>query len=131
MRKPYGGLLEGQNVGTNVDNHNAYHEYGKQWLVYEGGNEKSRLNKIKNILAVNALGKQHGIEVLNFDSFQGIHDFSWPGDVYRPLASIEEEFCIWSFAQGFTTEPTGHFFQPAHQAYAEYIKSRLDYINNY
>ena len=131
MRKPYGGLLEGQNVATNVDNHKAYHTYGKQWLVYEGGNEKSRLNKIKNVLAVNALGKQRGIEVLNFDSFQGIHDFSWPGDVYRPLASIEEEFCIWSFAQGFTTEPTGHFFQPAHQAYAEYIKSRLDYINNY
>ena len=42
-------------VATNVDNHKAYHAYGKQWLVYEGGNEKSRLNKIKNVLAVNAL----------------------------------------------------------------------------
>ena len=121
MRKPYGGLLEGQTVPTLVDNNVQYHDYGKQWLIYEGGNEKSRLNKIKNVLAVNALGKQHGVEVLNFDSFQGIYDFNWPSSVNRPVHALENEFCNWSFAQGFKTESTGHFFLDAHTAYSEYI----------
>jgi hypothetical protein len=127
MRKPYGGLLEGQTVPTVVDRNKEYYSYGKQWLVYEGGNEKSRLNKIKNVLALNTLAKQHGVEVLNFDSFQGIYDFDWPSTVNQPVPTQEQEFCTWSFAQGFTTEPTGHFFLPAHQAYAEYIKSRLTF----
>ena len=127
MRKPYGGLLEGQTVPTVVDRNKEYYSYGKQWLIYEGGNEKSRLNKIKNVLALNTLAKQHGVEVLNFDSFQGIYDFDWPSTVNRPIPTQEQEFCTWSFAQGFTTEPTGHFFLPAHQAYAEYIKSRLTF----
>ena len=120
-RKTYGGLLEGQTIPTLVDNNKEYHAYGKQWLIYEGGNEKSRLNKIKNVLALNALAKQHGIEVLNFDSFQGIYDFKWPGNVYRPVPNQAEEFCSWCFDKGFATEGTGHFFLDAHTAYAKYL----------
>lgn len=124
-RKAYGGLLEGQTVPTPVDNNKQYHAYGKQWLIYEGGNEKSRLNKIKNVLALNALGEQSGVEVLNFDSFQGIYDFDWPATVHRPVPTPEQEFCTWSFAQGFKTESTGHFFLDAHSAYAKYLVDLL------
>lgn len=131
IRKPYGGLLQGHSISTNVDNNKQYHQYAKNWLVYEGGNEKSRLNKIKNILSLNSIAKQKGIEVLNLDSFHGIYDFIWPGDVYRPVDSQTDEFCTWCFNKGFHTEETGHFFLDAHTAYANYIKNSIDYINNY
>lgn len=95
-------------------------EYYKQRVAHETV-EDGRLNKIKNILAVNSLASYYNCLIFNFDSFQGIYDFNWPANVNRPLLTPEQEFCTWSFAQGFTTESTGHFFLPAHDAYAKYL----------
>ncbi len=114
-------LREGREVFETLDGYEPVHNYAKQWLIYEGGYTKSRLNKIKNVLAVNSLG----IKVINIDSFDGVYDFPWPKNIYRPVSTIEEEFYPWSIAQGHRPEATGHFYRPAHQAYAEYLKKHI------
>ena len=99
-------------------------EYYKQRVSTETV-EDGRLNKIKNILAVNTLARQYNCLIYNFDSFQGIYDFNWPEEVYRINHNVEQEFCNWAFSQGFKTESTGHFFIDAHTAYTEYILKKL------
>jgi len=129
--EPNSILKQGVETGELVDKHEQYNKYGKQWIAFENNNQRGFNNKIKNVMALNMLAKHHGTEVINLDSFQGIYDFSWPGDVFRPFDDANDEFGNFCINNDYPSEPSGHFFKPAHQAYAEYIKSRLDYINNY
>ena len=101
-----------------------------QWLTIEGNQLRGHNNKLKNILALNLLARSKGIKVINIDSFEGIHEkkdkpFAYPKEVYRPYNGSINEFIGWCTKQQYPTEPRGHFFRPAHQAYAEYLKQRI------
>ena len=119
----------GINIGPLVDRHQDYHEYGKQWLLFEGNNQRGYNNKVKNVLALNCLANSRGIKTINLDSFQSIRNFSWPDSVYRPVnhdgESPGDEFYRFAINNNFPQEPGHHFFRPAHQAYAEFIKNKL------
>ena len=125
-KTPNDVLLQGRNVLTKVKDHELYENYGKQWLTYEGNEQRAYNNKLKNILALNAIARSKGIKVINLDSFQGIyHQFSWPEEIYFPGDSHRDEFCNWCESKKFPTESRGHFFQPAHQKYAEHVFEKI------
>jgi hypothetical protein len=83
------------------------------------------LNKIKNILALNALAQSQGIRVVNIDSFWPVPDFKWPGFVYWPVATD-----LWSYCQQnkYPYTDCGHFYEPAHRAFAEFILKELHHF---
>ncbi len=120
-------LLQGRNVLTKVKDHELYENYGKQWLTYEGNEQRAYNNKLKNILALNAIARSKSIKVINLDSFQGIHhQFPWPEDIYRPLPGHRLEFCNFCDTKEFPKEPRGHYFREAHQEYARFVKRKID-----
>lgn len=121
--RPNEYVKAGINIGLLVDRNQEYYEYGKQWLLFEGNYTRGYNNKLKNMLALNSIAHSRGIKLINLDSFQAIWDFDWPDSVYRPQKSVTDEFCSFAINNNFPHEPDGHFFRPAHLAYAEYIYS--------
>jgi len=92
--------------------------YQQQWIVHHTDYETGRLNKIKNIMALNALAQAHGVKVVNVNSFWPVHDYAWPSDVHWP---VPVDFWDWANAQGYARTPWGHFDRDAHCAFADYI----------
>lgn len=86
--------------------------YKQQWLMHHTDAVTGRLNKLKNILAMNTM-----CNVINIDSFWPLH-FDWPASVYWP---VKESFWDWSIAQGYVRTAWGHFGLDAHQNYAKYL----------
>ena len=130
IRKPNAFLKQGVNINTVVKDHAIYEAYGKQWLTIEGNQLRGHNNKLKNILALNVLARSKGTKVINIDSFEGIHEkknkpFAYPKEIYRPYNGTINEFIGWCTQQKYPTEPRGHFFRPAHQAYADHVHQRL------
>ena len=117
----------GINIGPLVDRHQDYHEYAKQWLMFEGNYQRGHKNKIKNVLATNYMLNSRNIRTVNLDSFQGIYSetFAWPADVFRPFDKPEDEFCNFAVNRDYKHGPGGHFFRPAHVAYAEYVYDKI------
>ena len=128
VRKPSPELREGKPISTEVNDKKLYEDYGKLWLTIEGNKQRGRDNKIKNILALNTLAASQGTRVINLDSFQGAHKFPWPTEIYRPCEGHRNEFVNFCNYRKFPTEPRGHYFREAHQAYAEYIKAKIDLL---
>ena len=131
VRKPNKHLLQGIPVGVEIDDKQIYVDYGKQWLAIEGNQQSGHNNKLKNILALNVYAQSKGTKVINIDSFDGIHEkrirpFAYPTTVYRPLNGPMNEFIGYCTGKGYPAEPRGHFFRPAHLAYAQHIKHKLD-----
>lgn len=93
-------------------------DYSKQWLLNHGNDVTARLNKIKNILALNLLAKSKGIPVINIDSFWPVFDFNFPETVYRP---IEQNFWDWALVNNFDKTDNGHFGLDAHNEFAKII----------
>ena len=60
----------------------GYLEYQKQWVMFHTDARVGRLNKIKNILAVNAIAT---CPVVNIDSFWPVDNFIWPSNCYWPV----------------------------------------------
>ena len=116
---PHSVLLQGINLGEQISDPTQYKEYGRQWMLYESTLESRRLNKIKNILALNALEQSCGIRVINIDSFNPINNFKWPDNIFWPVP--ETTFCAWCQQASFTTTSCGHYFKSAHQAFADYV----------
>jgi hypothetical protein len=116
----------GINIGLLVDRAQEYFDYAKQWLLFEGNYVRGYNNKLKNVLALNSIAHSRGIKLINLDSFEAIWDFDWPDSVYRPQKSVNDEFCSFAINNNFPHEPDGHFFRPAHLAYAEYIYSIVE-----
>ena len=90
---------------------------------------------MKNILALNLLARSRGTKVINLDSFQGQHErrdysFRWPEEVYRPLNGPANEFISFCVKRNYPSEPRGHYFRPAHLAYAQYVKHKLDHTRS-
>jgi len=119
--------LQGQLGGGQVRDAARYIEFFKSWVAFESDVHRGRLNKLKNILAVNALAQMKNLKVINLNSFcmaefsdhhQNIKDFgTWPVGT--------EEFCRWCLDRNFPSTDWGHFFEPAHQAFADHVLEQL------
>ena len=97
---------------------NEYLDYQKQWLTYHTNTRISRLNKIKNIIALNSLAMQQNIQVININSFWTVTNMVWPSNMHWPL---NDNFWDWCNFNNYPCTERGHFFEPAHQAFAEVI----------
>ena len=117
-------IPEGENLPTPVTNESELLDYQKSWVMYHTNEASGILNKIKNVLALNALAQSMGIPVINLDSFQSVQDFAWPDMVYRPLSN-REEFMNWAISQDFAKTEMGHFFKDAHECYANLVVSHV------
>jgi len=121
-------MLEGQRIGSIISDADAYIDFSKYWIAYESDNLRSRLNKIKNILAVNSLAQNQGIKVINVHSFNHIElTGNFPAIAnfgYWPIGN--NKFCEWCLEQNFPHTDWGHFFEPAHQAFADYVLENID-----
>lgn len=96
-----------------------YAAYLKQWTLFNTGETLGRLNKIKNIVALNSLAKQ---PVLNIDSFWPVDNFELPKHYCWP---VYETFCSWCAERHFEQTDWGHFHAPAHKAFARYVLERV------
>jgi hypothetical protein len=103
-------------VGNKVDD--TYTEYLKQWVSWVNTSEQSRINKMKNIYALNALAKTKRLKVINIDSFWPIYNVKWGADMYWP---VTDTFHNWSMDRNFARTDWGHYFEDAHRAFAEHV----------
>ena len=110
------GVVLGAHSSTNLQ------EYGRQWAVHEGTQQRGHLNKTKNILALNALAQSKNIQVININSFQPVDwpdPMQWPVTMFWPVLDIT--FCVWAQEQKFSHTENGHFDRDAHSAFADYV----------
>jgi hypothetical protein len=98
-----------------------YLDYQEQWITYHTDSRIGRLNKIKNIVALNSLAMQQHIQVINIDSFWPITDIAWTPGMYWPL---NDNFWDWCNSNNYPHTNWGHFFEPAHQAFAEVLTEK-------
>jgi hypothetical protein len=83
--------------------------YRQQWLVHSTNELSGRLNKTKNILAVNAMCKH----VINIDSFWPVLcDVDW---------AVPDNFWDWCNKQHYEKTEFGHFGIESHRSFAAYI----------
>jgi hypothetical protein len=124
-------VLQGQPTPDVVPEHVHYEDYGRRWLIYQGNEQTGHHNKVKNILALNSVAHSRGISVLNIDSF-------WPTRSRDPkqnmLAHVKwgaADTDFWRFAKehNFPHTKWGHYFRPAHLAFADHVMSGLGALN--
>ena len=115
-------IADGVNASHNVSDAALYQDYGKQWAVNEGNPHRGRLNKLKNILAVNALAQAKGIPVVNIHSFNSVEvtNYNWP------VSTVE--FYNWCCERNFPHTDWGHFFEPAHRAFADFVLEHVKIV---
>lgn len=115
-------IADGINALNNVSDAASYQAYGKHWAINEGNPHRGRLNKLKNILAVNALAQERGISVINIHSFNSVDlaYYNWP------VGSVE--FYNWCGERNFPRTEWGHFFEPAHQAFADFVLEHVKIV---
>ena len=95
--------------------------YEKQWCVYHTHDEVGRLNKIKNIVALNAIAQ---VPVINFDTHWPVWNFEFGADMIWPFM-WQDNFWDWCVRQNRTKLPRGHWDIDAHRDYAELALDRL------
>jgi hypothetical protein len=95
-----------------------YLDYQQQWVTYHADERIGRLNKIKNIVALNTLAQQQNVTVINIDSFWPVHNFTWPSFVYWPMAV---DFWEWCNSNNHPRTAWGHFFESSHKEFAEIV----------
>jgi len=98
-------------------------DYFKYWVLYSTSVELGMLNKIKNIMALNALAQAQGIQVINIDSFWPVTDFIWPTTVKWP---VDIDFMAWCQQHNFSHTEKIHFYRSAHESFAEHILKNLN-----
>jgi len=106
--------------GGEVDNVNP--DYYKYWVSYSTSNEVCMLNKIKNILALNALAQAQGIRVINIDSCWPVPRFAWPSSVSWPTP---HDFTSWCQYQNFPHTDQWHFFKRSHNSFADHVLQNI------
>ena len=97
-------------------------EYQAAWVRYSVDGQANRLNKIKNIIALNAMARATGIPVLNIDSFAPIRDFEWPGFV---TWATRVPFWDWAVKNSYPQAQYGHFFLAAHTEFARLVFDQI------
>jgi len=109
------------NDPNKIKDQTLYHYLMKQWITHDSNSWRWRINKIKNIVALNSIAILRDITVLNFYSFNhidytegyDIYDFEWPVGC--------TEFTTWAHEQGFERTSLGHYYLDAHKAFCEYV----------
>lgn len=97
-------------------------EYKRHWTLLEASEEKAYLNKIKNILALNAIANIYNVKVINVQSFWPtpsvvLDNFVWPIG--------QENFFDFCLERKFPKTDWGHFFEDAHQEFANTIVAKI------
>lgn len=105
--------------GCRISLESEYENYRQSWSKFHTNLESNTLNKIKNILSLNSLAKQHNIRVLNFNSFYPVPntesiDWAW-----------DESFCDWANKHYPASTAWGHYFLLTHQRFADVVVERL------
>ena len=116
-------ILEGRCIPKPVRDEELYQNYRQQWIALAVDTVSARLNKIKNILALNAQAQAHGIRVININSFAPVSNFKWPDTAVWP---VDVDFFSWAADSGYAKTTAGHYYLPAHRAYADLILAELD-----
>ena len=114
----------GQPVGGDISLPQEYSNYHTQWTRFHCNHVSDTLNKIKNIQALNALAQVHGVRVINIDSFSPV------GNVNNIQWIVPLSFFDWATVNRYARTDWGHFFLPAHQAYANLVVSHLTTNSN-
>jgi hypothetical protein len=117
-------IREGKLIPEPIDNRNDIVAYQKQWITHHADRWWGRMNKLKNILALNTMAAQEKIPVINLDSFGAVQEYNFPDTVYRPLG--QTEFCNWAVERGFNNTKSGHYFLQAHRSFANFIAKKVD-----
>ena len=103
-----------------------FDEYIKEWIKFQTNDQSGRLNKIKNVLALNQLAQSKRIQVINIDSFWPVHDFDWPSDIYRP---VSDNLWDWALERKFAKTPNGHFDFDVHNTFATRVLGEMDIMS--
>lgn len=119
---PY--IWQGRPIPAGIEDEKEYITYQKQWVTYHADRWWGRLNKIKNILALNSLAKFHDIPVINIDSFDTIQEHEFSNDIYYPVYPIG--FSDWATDSGFKATANGHYFLKTHTLFAKYLYKKID-----
>lgn len=120
--RPY--ARSGHPVAGNISLEKQYVSFYEQWMKFQCNEVSDRLNKIKNIQALNALAKAHDIPVINIDSF-------WPVPCGDNIDwAVTETFVDWAIRNNHPRTDWGHFFLDAHQAYADLVVKNLTANSN-
>lgn len=109
------------NLGSNLSK--KYDQAFKGWILTQSNEQFGRLNKIKNILALNSIAVEKNLPVINVHSFWPTTDFIWPALVNWPIGN--DNLWDWALENKFQKTEHGHFDESAHAAFAEYILSKL------
>jgi hypothetical protein len=120
---PDDALLQGRYIPVKIRHHQLFEDYGRQWLIYEGHDQRGHLNKVKNILALNMLAQSKHIPVINIESFWPITNHTWPSSMKWPV--LDKDFMTFCQQQNFPRTDWGHFFLPAHSAFADYVLKNI------
>lgn len=115
-------VLEGLAIPGTVRDEALYLTYQQHWVAVAAEERAGRLNKIKNILALNALAAAHGIQVLNIDSFAPVVNFEFPAQIKWPVAV---DFVTWAEQRQEPRTAYGHYFRSTHRAFADWVLSVL------
>jgi hypothetical protein len=117
--KPSTYALAGIEVGEKILLDNEYQNYRDQWSRFHINLQANKLNKLKNILALNNLAKQHAIRVININSFYPIDHCD------GVMWAIDEPFDKWASRNAHHHTDWGHYFLATHQAFANLVVSKL------
>ena len=115
-------LREGLAIPGTVRDEQLYLSYLQQWVAVAAEEQTGRLNKIKNILALNALAAAHGITVINIDSFAPVVNFEFPSTIFWP---VQVDFVTWAEQRQAPKTAYGHYFKPTHEAFAAEVLSAV------
>lgn len=121
-------MREGRHVPRTVTDEKNYLEYQKCWVSYNTTPAIGRLNKMKNIVALNALAQLHNIQVINIDNFDFVAGpprltkFKFPEYIYWP---VPVTFCQWADELNSPCTPAKHYFYPTHKKFAEYVLEHI------
>ena len=103
-------------VCVGAPHHPDIKQYHEQWLLHTE-DQSGRLNKIKNIVALNSMAHDQGKTVINVDSFWTVYT-TWPSTVSW---AIDTDLWTWANAQNYPRYQLGHFGPEAHVAFADLI----------
>jgi len=117
--EPKSYARSGVNLGGRIPLETEYQHYHVVWTRFHVNPQSSRLNKVKNILALNSLAQSHSVPVVNINSF-------YPVDLTDGVVwAVDESFCDWADRHGYPRTAWGHYFFNAHQAFADLVVAGL------
>lgn len=114
--------LSGLNTGGKISSENEYQHYHEQWNKFHVNHRSGKLNKLKNIIALNVLAQQHSIRVININSFNPIEHTD------NLVWAFDESFCVWADQHQYYRTEWGHYFLSTHQAFADAVIDNLNSI---